>query len=103
VSAKDLVGLPGVELVNKGKKVTYFHLLCDHHEVIFAEGAATESMLTGDQALYALDTHALMEIALIFPATLRTAREPARTIVRGEDLRQLKRRHVVEHVPLLAA
>ena len=38
-----------------GGMVTYFHLLLDQHEIIFAEDAATESFFPGDQAIGALD------------------------------------------------
>ena len=37
-----------------GGMVTYFHLLLDQHEIIFAEDAPTESFFPGDQALEAL-------------------------------------------------
>ena len=35
--------------------VTYVHILLDHHEVIYAEGAETESFLPAKQAICALD------------------------------------------------
>jgi hypothetical protein len=38
-----------------GTLVTYIHLLLDRHEVIFAEGLATESFFVGDEGLGALD------------------------------------------------
>jgi plastocyanin len=46
--------------------VTYVHVLLDRHEVIFAEGAATESLHPGDYMLAgASETRA--EILALFP------------------------------------
>lgn len=48
------------------ERVTYVHLLLDRHEVIFAEGAATESLHPGDYLMSgASDTRA--EILELFP------------------------------------
>lgn len=47
--------------------VTYVHFLCDRHEIVFAEGAATESLYPGPQALRALARHALTEVLTLFP------------------------------------
>ncbi|MEL7115708.1 MAG: Hint domain-containing protein, partial [Pseudomonadota bacterium] len=46
-----LVGLPGVSEVQPAAGVTYLHILCDQHEVLFAEGAATESLYLGPTLL----------------------------------------------------
>ncbi|WP_434286450.1 Hint domain-containing protein [Celeribacter sp. SCSIO 80788] len=48
------------------QKVTYFHLLLSEHEVIFAEGIATESLFTGPMAMEALDAAARTELRMIF-------------------------------------
>ncbi|MBQ1203957.1 MAG: Hint domain-containing protein, partial [Loktanella sp.] len=54
VPAIKLVGLPGVDVAETGDDVTYYHLMTDAHEVIFAQGVASETLLTGAQALIAL-------------------------------------------------
>lgn len=65
VSAIHLVGMPGVTRSYQAE-VTYMHLLFDRHEVIFGNGAPSESfhpssqMIESDRALRA-------EIAAIFP------------------------------------
>ncbi|MDO9640979.1 MAG: Hint domain-containing protein [Pseudotabrizicola sp.] len=48
--------------------VTYVHLLCEDHQVIFAEGAPTESLFAGGSALSAFDPRARDEIRRLFPA-----------------------------------
>lgn len=65
VPALHLVGMTGVTRAPV-PEVTYLHLLFDRHEIVFSEGAPSESfypasqMLTGDRALRA-------EIATLFP------------------------------------
>lgn len=50
VAARHLVGRDGIAEL-PGGKVTYIHLLFDRHEIIFAEGAPTESFfIDGDYA-----------------------------------------------------
>lgn len=51
VIAKKLTSIPGIEIDQHIEEVEYFHLLMPRHEVIFAHGAATESLLPGPQAL----------------------------------------------------
>lgn len=48
--------------------VTYVHLLCEDHQVIFAEGAPTESLFPGGKSLSAFDQPARDEIRRLFPA-----------------------------------
>lgn len=50
---KGLVGLPGVAYAPQ-QAVTYIHLMCNQHELVFAEGAQAESFLPGPQAIKAL-------------------------------------------------
>lgn len=48
--------------------VTYVHILCEDHQVIFAEGAPTESLFAGGAALSAFDQRASDEIRRLFPS-----------------------------------
>ncbi len=48
-------------------EITYFHLVFDRHEVIYAEGAPTESFHPGPQGIAALDAEARTELFAIFP------------------------------------
>ncbi|MEO0654902.1 MAG: Hint domain-containing protein [Pseudomonadota bacterium] len=69
------------------RAVSYVHLLFDRHEIIFAEGIATESFLPGAQTLPE-DDAAHAEIVALFPelAALGTAAWPAaRPILKGYE------------------
>ncbi|MDF1669127.1 MAG: Hint domain-containing protein [Roseovarius sp.] len=48
--------------------VTYIHLMFDTHEVIYAEGAATESFFAGDIGIAAIFGHAREDLFTAFPA-----------------------------------
>ncbi|MEJ6399080.1 Hint domain-containing protein [Yoonia sp. 208BN28-4] len=48
-------------------EITYFHLVFDRHEVIFAEGAATESFHPGPEGIANLDADARAELFALFP------------------------------------
>ena len=37
------------------KEITYFHLLFDRHQIVFADGVAAESFFPADQSMDALD------------------------------------------------
>jgi hypothetical protein len=63
-------------------EVTYLHLILDAHEVIFAEGVATESLFLGAEAIEALDKDTLAEIAEIFPELVQKSTSTARTCLR---------------------
>ena len=68
VAAKHLVGLPGISQQEQAR-VTYLHLLFDRHEIVFAEGAASES-LHPSSWLIAEDRDLRAEIAAVFPEIL---------------------------------
>lgn len=51
-----------------GGMVTYFHMLLDRHEIIFAEDAATESFFPGDQALSALHPQVREDLLIARPS-----------------------------------
>lgn len=54
-------------LRDPGGEVTYVHLLFDRHQVIFAEGAASESFHPGTQGLDAVTGPAREELFRLFP------------------------------------
>ncbi|EEE37916.1 hemolysin-type calcium-binding region [Rhodobacteraceae bacterium KLH11] len=105
VAAHKLLGLPGVCVDEGAPSLTYFHLLFDRHEVIYAEGAPSESLYTGPEALKSVGKDALAEIQALFPEITSEVYTPqlARlTPDRGAQVRSLIRRHVKNGKPLLA-
>lgn len=106
VAAKHLVGLPGIELASDVTEVTYLHFLCDRHEVVFANGAPTESLYAGPMAMRALGQDAVAEILGLFPELGQMGSfglTPARVLVRGREGRSMAERHTKNAVALLAA
>ncbi|WP_322325999.1 Hint domain-containing protein [Cypionkella sp.] len=106
VAAKHLVGLPGIAVAEDLAEVTYVHFLCDQHEVVFANGAPTESLYAGPMTLRALGEAAVGEIMQLFPdlAQFDSFRlSPARPLVRGSDGRHMAARHLKNSAQLLAA
>ncbi len=101
--AKQLLGWPGIERVEAcAEGVSYHHLLFDRHQVIFAEGAPTESLLPGPQALSAVGPAARAELAARFPDQMALC-PPARLIpARNRLVRKLVERHLRNGKPLLA-
>jgi len=71
VAAKHLVDDADVK-VREMPEVTYIHVMFDHHEVIYAEGIATESFHAGDVGLSAICEEAREELFGLFPE-LRSA------------------------------
>ena len=67
VPAIKLTALPGIAVDRSISQITYHHLLFDAHRIVFAEGAPSESMLTGKHALDAVSAEAAAELALMFP------------------------------------
>ncbi len=101
VAAKQLLGLPGISVETAPRTATYAHLLFDRHEVVMSNGAATESLFTGPEALKALSPAAREEILTLFPSL--AGRDAARKLVPGKAARDLARRHMRNNVSLQAA
>lgn len=94
VSAKQLVGIDGVETTDFVGAVTYVHFMCDDHQIVFSNGAVTESMLPGAVALRAVGKKALDEILAIFPQLLDEVElVPARKIAPNREARRMIARH----------
>lgn len=66
VPAKGLIGLPGVRRKRGCKRVEYYHLVFDQHEIIRSDGVWTESFFPGDMALDAVSASSRDEIRDIF-------------------------------------
>ena len=107
VPAHKLVGVPGVSVDDGCDQVTYYHMLFDRHEIVFAEQAPSESLFTGPEALKGISPAARNEILELFPslATPDHIPESARPIpVKGHKIRSMIQRHIknsrslIEHI-----
>lgn len=93
VPAVKLLGLPRIERAGRGA-VRYLHLLFDRHEIVLSNGAETESLYTGEQALTSLGPEAREEILTLFPQLANGLRaNPARPFVTGARAARLAQRH----------
>ena len=94
VAAKNLVGLKGVSIATDLPEVIYYHLLCDKHEIIEAEGAYAETLYTGTEAMKAMSPQAAAEIALIFHGAPFLNPPLALPAPKGHQARKLVARHI---------
>lgn len=93
VAACKLVDLPGISVDESVNEVTYFHLLFDRHQVIWAEGAPSESLLIGPQADKMLTPAQRREIATRITNPAQAAL-PAAPILTGQTRKMLVERHL---------
>ncbi|MFU1478930.1 Hint domain-containing protein [Roseovarius sp. C7] len=71
-------------------RVTYCHMLFDRHQIVIAEGCASESLHPGRQALMGLSEESRAELFELFPELLPdpagaivSERQTARPVIRG--------------------
>lgn len=103
VAAKQLCQVDGIDIATNLDAVTYVHFLLDDHQIVYSNGAQTESMYTGTEALKSVGHAARDEIFAIFPE-LRDAPAPvaARQLTSGRSGRKLVTRHISHRRPLVA-
>ncbi|WP_376877865.1 Hint domain-containing protein [Albirhodobacter sp. R86504] len=91
VPAVKLLGLDGIDVVEDAQEVEYFHMLFDQHEIVFSNGAATESLFTGPEAMKSIAPEARAEINALFPEIMEPdfVPVPARYIPqKGKQMRK---------------
>ncbi|WP_422048910.1 Hint domain-containing protein [Shimia sp.] len=92
IAAKKLTMFKGIDVVEDNPDgVSYYHFLCENHELVWSEGTVTETLFTGTEALKSLSPEARDEIFAIFPE-LKTGGENgipmiARATPKGAELR----------------
>lgn len=103
VPAIRLTDLPGVFVEDDLKPLTYFHLVFDQHEVVFAEGIAAESLFLGENALESLTPEAREELLTLFPDAADECDKAVtlRPVPQGARLRKLMARHAKSGQPLV--
>lgn len=95
--AKKLTDLRGVTQKKGVKKIRYFSLLLDRHEIIFAEGLPVESLHLGPQALSVLSRSQIAEIVYnVGEISERRSKSSAlaRIVMKGCDVKRLLRRRI---------
>jgi hypothetical protein len=104
VAAIKLTEMPKIDVDEKPTQVTYFHLLFDNHEVVYAEGAPSESFFLGPETRKTVPAAAWEEITTLFPhvADLAFTPAPALTIPSNSLQKQLVRRHLKNSKALLS-
>lgn len=103
VAAKQLLQLEGIEIAEDMESVEYFHFLFEQHEIVFSNGAETESLYPGDMALRSVGRAAREEIFTIFPELRDNITSPlaARILTSGRQARKLAVRHMQNDRPLI--
>ncbi|WP_378941716.1 Hint domain-containing protein [Paracoccus sp. R86501] len=104
VAAKQLIALDGIALAEDLDQVGYTHILFDRHQIVISNGAPTESLYTGAEALLSVGPAARDEILALFPALADDTHQaaPARMLVKGRSGRDMATRHAQDGVTLVA-
>ncbi|MEO0891680.1 MAG: Hint domain-containing protein [Pseudomonadota bacterium] len=106
IPAAKLLDLEGIQTAHDLTEVTYFHILFDAHQLIYSNGALTESLFTGPQAMKSIPRAAREEIKALFPEMFAPGfiPEPAGFVpIRGGAIRNLVARHRKNGKPLVSA
>lgn len=105
VAAKQLCQIDGIDIAMDVMEVEYFHILFDRHEIVTSNGAETESLFTGPEALKSVGTAAREEIFALFPELKDRDYTPAvtaRTFAASRMARKLAVRHQKNQKPLVS-
>lgn len=94
LSARKMCVLPGVYEDTSGQAVTYVHLVFDAHQLVYAEGAPSESFFCGEHALEGLTEEARREYLALFPdrPQAKSDQQSVRQILPHADERDLVKR-----------
>lgn len=68
VPAKALTALPGIRFMNGRADITWIHFACDAHEVVFANGCLSESLLIGPMVVKGLPEPERIKLRSMFGA-----------------------------------
>jgi Ca2+-binding RTX toxin-like protein len=106
IAAKHFVGTSGIHVATDIDSVDYWHFLFDQHEIVWSNGAPTESLFTGPEALKSVSPDARVEIEAILPEIFQAGRViecvPVRKIVQGRLGRKLAARHEANGKPYIS-
>lgn len=102
VPAHRLTCLPGCSIELPDKPISYHHLVFEDHEIVFSEGAASESFFPGREAMRSVPEPARAELAELFPEMELAGIEDriAHLVPPAAKQRRLLARHQKNAVPL---
>jgi len=103
VPAKSLLSLEGVAVAKDIRFVTYYHFLCEQHQIVYSNRAPTESLYVGKECMKSMSTEAQEEICALFPELCSGPIVPARALIPNRLARKLALRHAKNQKPLLTA
>lgn len=91
--AKSLTSLPGIRHMMGKTQITWFHFACIRHEVVFANGCMSESLLLGSMVVNGLTKAERLDLTYIFgsaqPPDAALNGPPARKCLKVSEVRRL--------------
>lgn len=100
IPAKKLLPCEGVNRCDDGEPVVYYHFMTSGHDIVFANGAPTETLFLGSQADKIFPSETLQEMERIFGKDFHQV--AARSIATGKGQRILVERHIRNHKELVS-
>jgi len=94
--------MPGVRIAHGKREVTYIHLMFDTHQIIFAEGAPSESFYPGPMAMQMMSADACRDLTRQFPKLVPSLDKIAVQRIYGDTARAFLKKKELPEV-LLAA
>lgn len=91
LAVKHLVGLRGIDVHLDTGGADYFHILLDSHEIIFANGAACETLFLGAEAVKSVGDNILRDLPMLPEHMRRQAKQdgPCRPLLSAQQARTL--------------
>ena len=99
VSALHLTNLDGIAIDHSVQRVDYHHLLFDRHEILFAEGAPSESLHLGQQTIKTMPKQAIDEVEALFGTLGKDFAAPCPP---SSKQRRMVMRHMKNSKPLVS-
>ncbi len=107
IPAKKLLSLDGIDIQHDNPNgVEYWHMLFDDHHIIWSNGAPSESLFTGLEAMKALPAKSRAEIKELFPEICAPGFQPVSACFipeKGKLVGKLVQRHQANNKPLYNA
>ncbi len=98
-AAKHLIEIPGIEVAEDIDDVVYYHLAFDQHQLVWANGAMSESLYVGPEVVKSVHEDGMRELFELFPELTETNEDgeskmqPARQLISGRLAKKLAFRH----------